>query len=357
MSDPVTVRHIEFLRAFPWLRLGRALGCALSLPALVIAVISVLVSDWSRWGLLSALMAVESAPNWTEPSWAGRVPPLQHALIPFWNFRNDEWVLLVLGSVSGLVWSFFGVALCRCTAVEFCRDESASFRGSIQNAIRQLWAPLGALITPLIGTTMLAALIALLALPAFIPGVGDLWLRLLSPATSLIGIAAGVILLVLPVLWPLMIAAIAVDDSDGFDAFSRSFSFVTSHPWRTAGSIAASAGVIWACSEIIDRGVIKALWFIAWSADWTASDSALRESLMPATRWWMQLFARAIQSSLFWALATVVYLFLRQSTDGAPLDQLSGYDEPVRAPEAFPVVGIPAMNPPASPISSNPAVE
>jgi hypothetical protein len=52
-----------------------------------------------------------------------------------------------------------------------------------------------------------------------------------------------------------------------------------------------------------------------------------------------------------------VYVFLRQSTDGAPLDQLSGYDDPVRAPDPFPVVGIPAMNPPVSPAVTAPAAE
>ncbi|HET6424782.1 MAG TPA: hypothetical protein VFG20_13925 [Planctomycetaceae bacterium] len=353
MSDPVIVRQIDFLRAFPWLRLGRALGCALSWPGLIIAVGGVLAADWSRWALLQALPAV----NWLEPAWVTDVPPVQHVFVPFWNFHGAEWPLIVIGVVAALVWSFFGVALCRCAATEFCRDEGAEFRGSVQLAIRQLGAPLGALATPMVGIMMLGALIALLAIPAFIPALGGVWLRVVSPAISLLGIAASVILLVLPILWPLMIAAVAVDDSDGFDAFSRSFSFVTSHPWMTAGLVAAAYGVIWAASAVIGQGVVMAAWFVAWSADWTASDIALTDSLMPATQWWLQLSARALQTSLFWSLATVVYLLLRQVTDGKPLDQLTGYDEPPRPREDFPVVGIPAMNPPASADASAPAAE
>lgn len=353
MSNPVTVRRIEFLRAFPWLRLGRALGCALSFSGLIIAVIGVLVADWSRWALLQALPVTD----WLEPAWVDDVPPVQQVFVPFWNFHGTEWPLIIIGVVAALVGSFFGVALCRCAATEFCRDESASFRCSLQLAIRQLGSPLGALAAPVAGLVILSLLVAGLSLPAFVPALGAVWLRVLAPVISLLGIAAGVILLVLPLLWPLMMAAIAVDDSDGFDAFSRSFSFVTSHPWMTAGLVAAAYGVIWAASAVIGQGVAMAAWFVAWSADWTASDVALTESLIPATRWWLQLFARAVQSSLFWSLATVVYLFLRQATDGKPLDQLTGYDEPARPREDFPVVGIPAMNPPASTETAAPAAE
>ena len=352
MAEPVTIRRIEFLRAFPWLRIGRALGCSLALPAVIIAVMGVLVADWSRWLLLRVLPAVVFSHGFREPAWLGSIPPLQHVLLPFWNFHSGEWPLLVMGVVSALVWSFFGVALCRCAATEFCRDESAPFRGSLQLAIRHLATPLGSLATPLAGTAMLAGLIAVTAIPAFIPGAGAIWLRLLSPVLALMGIAAGMILLILPVLWPLMTAAIAVDDSDGFDAFSRSFSFVTSHPWLTTTIVAVGYAMIWLCTRVIDQGVTTASWFIIWSADWTVSDISLAESLIPATGWWLQLLARAIQTSLFWSLATVGYVFLRQATDGAPLDQLCGYDEPVRAADPFPVVGIPAMTPPTATANS-----
>lgn len=348
MAEPVTIRRIEFLRAFPWLRIGRALGCALALPALMIAVMGVLIADWSRWLMLRILPAVELPLGFQEPAWVGSIPPLQHVLLPFWNFHSVEWPLALMGAVSALVWSFFGVALCRCAATEFCRDESAPFRGSLQLAIRHLATPLGALATPLVGIAMLAGLIALGAIPAFLPGIGAIWLRVLSPMLALIGIAGGVILLVLPLLWPLMTAAIAVDDSDGFDAFSRSFSFVTSHPWLTAALATVAYAITWLCHRVIEHGLMTALWFLTWSADWTASDIALTESLRPATAWWLQLFARALQTSLFWSLATVGYVFLRQATDGAPLDQLSSYDEPVRAADPFPVVGIPAMTPPTT---------
>jgi hypothetical protein len=357
MADPVTIRRIEFFRALPWLRLGRALGCALSIPALIIALIGCLLADWSQRAVAKVLPSFTLPSLTTDLGWTSRVPPVQDALVPLWSFHGNAWPLLVLGVVGAVIWSFIGVAVCRCVAVEFCRDESGSFRESVNLAVRTWRTPLGALATPLAGVVMLIVVIAILALPGFVPGLGGIWLRVLAPVMAILGTFAAVILLVLPVLWPLMIAAIAVDDSDGFDAFSRSFSFVTSHPWMTAGLVALSWGMLWACGEVIDRGVVAALNIIPWSAGWSASETAIKESLLPASIWWVRLFARTLHASLFWSLATVAYVFLRQATDDAPLDQLTGYDEPVRAREDFPVVGIPAMNPPVPPAESTVSAE
>ncbi len=358
MSDAVTIRRIDFVRAFPWLRCGRAVGCALSIPALVIALIGVLLVDWSQWALARVLPPAMEG-RMLDVALRLRVPPIEAVLEPYSNLNNTSWPAWLLIAAAGVVWSFFGVAICRCAAVEFCRDESASFRLSLQHAIRSGTSPGGALVTPLVGAAILAVMIAILALPAFIPGVGGLWLRLLAPVFAVLGTAAGLILLILPVLWPLMIAAIAVDDSDGFDAFSRSFSFVTSHPWITAALIAIAGGMLWLCGEAIERGVAAAEFAIPWAAGWTASDNSLRDSLAPASFWWVRLFARALQASLFWSLATIGYVFLRQVTDGTPLDALSGYDEPALAREDFPVVGIPAMTPPqvAAPPAETAAAE
>ncbi len=353
MSDPVTVQRIDYVRTFPWLRIGRAVGCALSLQALFIAVIGVLLVDLSRAAVISVLRMDGERVLFAGPEWTAKTPPVQDVLVPLWSIAKVPgavgWKLLVIGTVAGVLWSFIGVALCRCAALEFCRDESASFRGSVQHALRRFAAPWGAMATPLFGTAMLMVLIAALALPAFLPAVGGVWVRLLSPLIAVFGIMAAFILLVLPVMWPLMIAAVAVDDSDAFDAFSRSFSFVTSHPWMTAGLIAVSGGMIAVCSLGIDLLVEAAAGVTLWSAGWTASETQLREHLFPAAIWWVRLFARALLSSLFWSLATVIYVFLRQATDAAPLDHLSGFDQPGLVREDFPVVGIPAMNPPVSP--------
>lgn len=352
MPEPTTVQRIDYVRTFPWLRMGRALGCALSLQALLIAMMGVLVVDLSRAGLVKVLQVEGQIFLLAGPSWGVKVPPVQDAVVPVWSLAKLPIAvggkLILLGVVAAVIWSFVGVALCRCAALEFCRDESASFRGSVQHAIRRFAAPWGALATPLFGTLVLTVMIAALALPAFIPAIGAVWVRLLSPVIAVMGVLAGFILMILPVMWPLMVAAVAIDDSDGFDAFSRSFSFVTSHPWITAGLVAVGAAMIVVCGIGIDLGVEAAAGVTMWSAGWTASETQLREHLFPATFWWIRLFARALLSSLFWSVATVVYVFLRQVTDGAPLDQLSGFDLPGLAREDYPVVGIPAMNPPAT---------
>ncbi len=352
MPEPVTVQRIDFIRTLPWLRIGRAIGCALSLQALFIALIGVLLVDFSRAALITVLRSNELPIVIVEPPWTEKVPPVQDTLVPLWLFAKVPgsvgWKLILLGAAAAVIWSFVGVALCRCAALEFCRDESASFRGSVQHAVSRFAAPWGALATPLFGTAMLMILIAALAVPAFLPAVGGLWLRLLSPIIAILGVGAGFLLLVLPVMWPLVIAAVAIDDSDGFDAFSRSFSFVTSHPWITAGLFTVAGAIITLCAAGIDMTKEAAAGVILWSAGWLTSEAQIRDHLFPASLWWVKLFARATLSSLFWSLATIIYVFLRQVTDGSPLDKLSGFDMPGLAREEYPVVGIPAMNPPAS---------
>lgn len=360
MPEPVTVQRLDYVRTFPWLRIGRAVGCALSLQALFIAVIGVLLVDFTRVAVVTTLQMDGQQFLLAGLPWMAKTPPVQDALLPLWSFAklpiSIGWKALLIGTAATLIWSFVGVALCRCAALEFCRDESASFRGSVQHAVRRFASPWGALATPLFGTAVLMVLIALIALPAFLPALGGVWVRLLSPVIAIFGIMAAFILLVLPVMWPLMIAAVAVDDSDGFDAFSRSFSFVTSHPWMTAGLFTVGGAMLVVCGTGIDLLIEAAAGVTLWSGSWTASDTQMSEHLLPATLWWIRLFARAALSSLFWSLATVVYVFLRQATDGAPLDQLSGFDLPGLEREQFPVVGIPAMNPPASASSTDEAM-
>ena len=47
----------------------------------------------------------------------------------------------------------------------------------------------------------------------------------------LAGLAMSLILLGLAVGWPLMLASIAIEDADAFDAFSRVYNYLFARPW------------------------------------------------------------------------------------------------------------------------------
>ena len=81
-----------------------------------------------------------------------------------------------------------------------------------------------------------------------------------------------------------------------------------------------------------------------WSADWLTGQQSVTTVTAHAA-WWSGIVVRGVMASLFWTLATIVYLFLREMVDGVPLSRIAGFDLPVRRHEPYPVVGIPAVQP------------
>uniref|UniRef100_A0A7C2JZ82 Uncharacterized protein n=1 Tax=Schlesneria paludicola TaxID=360056 RepID=A0A7C2JZ82_9PLAN len=348
MSSEVTVREIRFVAAFPWLRLGRAFGCALALQQVTLACLAVFV-----WTLVSPLIhptvmpAVGFGINWDRPS-QSRIDPLAVPLgdvvgpaVACFSGQADWWRHGVAAAAAFVLWSIVGLAISRCAAIQFSRDENPEFQSAVRFSLARIANVCGAPLIPLAGVAVLCVLVALLALPAWIPALGTAWLWVLAPILFVLSAAAAFALVVVPAIWPLMVAAVAADDGDAFDAFSRAFSLVASRFWSTLGLAfvcvveAVAAAVI--LSSIASTGVAVA----AWSADWTVSKNAT-SILGQHASWWAVVFVRGVMASLFWTLATIVYLFLREMVDGVPVSRLKGFDEPVLSREPYPVVGIAA---------------
>ncbi|MDZ4689633.1 MAG: hypothetical protein SH850_31535, partial [Planctomycetaceae bacterium] len=133
-------------------------------------------------------------------------------------------------------------------------------------------------------------------------------------------------------------------NSDAFDAFSRSFSLVTSRLWSTLGLVlltGASAVVLTlAFRLLLDAGAAAAVWAAAWT-----TTEATTASLAGVLGWWRDVVQRGLCGSLFWTHATIVYLFIREQVDAVPVFHLSGYTDDHRPHELYPVVGMPAMKP------------
>src|SRR5690606_36047594 len=81
------------------------------------------------------------------------------------------------------------------------------------------------------------------------------------------GALAAVILIGLAVACHLLTPAIAVEDSDAFDAVSRSFSYVLAHPWRYAFYLAVS--LVYGAAGYLLLGLV--LFLTLWAAKAFAS--------------------------------------------------------------------------------------
>lgn len=355
MNETGPVTAIHFVRTFPWLRLGRAIGCALSPTQLVLAVAGVLAitliqdalverPDFGpgflhlRWQKTAVLLMEGTA----TPDAELMAAPLTNVLASFRGAmlpHAGRWKHVVIAISAFTIWTILGVAISRSTAVQFCRDTGPSFRLCVQWSLSRMVNSLTAIMTPLGGVLVLGTLMLLITLPGILPGLGTLWLHLAAPVIAFIALLAGVILAMLPFLWPLMVAAVAVDGSDAFDAFSRSFSLVTSRFWSTVAlgvlAFLATSSLLLAC-DLVDRFTAISVQQFALLILGEQGDHTLTTAIV----WWYGIFLRGAMASFFWSQATIIYLLLRQLVDGTPLESLAGYDEDMRFHEPFPVVGI-----------------
>jgi hypothetical protein len=351
----VTVRSVNFVRTFPWLRISQAVGCALAPQQVLLGVAAALVLALLQMTIFHSaaerpLLAVTYAGAVALPL-SDLVRPVADIWQPLWLARSATGfplMRLVEAVAVFVLWTLVGVAIARCAAIQFCRDENPSFAGAANWSIERAVDSLTAILTPLGGAAVLLGIAALLALPQSIPALGTLWMQLAAPVQFVLGAAAGFILLLLPVLWPLMVAAVAVDSSDAFDAFSRSFSLVTSKLWSTLALVfltGISAIVLTLGFRLLlEAGAAATVWAAAWT-----TTQATTESLAGVLGWWREVAYRGLCASLFWTHAVMVYVFLREQVDAVPMFRLAGFTDDHRPHELYPVVGMPAVRPAAAP--------
>jgi hypothetical protein len=356
MSSEVTVGAIRFVTSFPWLKLGRAWGCALSLQQLALACAAAFALT-----VADAVLRPETTPqfigvaaDWGDSRFAGveaLAGPIRDIVQPAQAFLSGSpgwWRHGIAAVLAFVLWSVVGPMLARLTAIQFGRDENPSLQDAVQFGVNRAGVVCGAPAIPLGFALTLCLVIAVLALPGWIPALGQLWLIVLSPVLFVLGATAAFVALTVPILWPLMVAAVSVDDGDAFDAFSRAFSLVASRFWSTFFLIAICALHALVAVVLLTTLADATATVAGWSADWMAGQHSVH-TVSSWVAWWAAIAVRGVMASLFWTLATIVYLVLREAVDGKPVHQLSGVEPPMPSRGPYPVVGVSAVQPPAEP--------
>ncbi|MEX0717518.1 MAG: hypothetical protein WD066_13075 [Planctomycetaceae bacterium] len=304
-----------------------------------------------------------------------------------WSGTAHAWTrLLWLLIVTAL----FGGALARMAAVQFARDEKLGLWPALRFAVARFPSFLTAPLLPVLGIGVLWGIVALLGLLGRIPVagppvVGALWLIPLVLAfvmtLILLGVAAG---------WPLMYATIGTEDSDAFDGFSRSYSYVFGRPWQYLWT-ALVAMIYGGLLVLFVAGVALLVLHLSAAAAATGFGAANTEALLSGMRplfgldvdpadspagplrigaalagGWLSVIGLLVSGfaySYFWTAATIIYFLLRHSDDGTDLDevQLTGdADED----DLLPLVGVAASDQPvverlppigATPTSADPS--
>ena len=372
-----TNRPVEWSRWVPEVRLLEAPRIALS-PAIVTLALAglALAAGWDR--VVCAAPGGPAAPAafpWDEPAPPAFAPPRFAAVANHpatWRLlapaaplaggladllAPPDWRGAVRGGVRILsaltIWAFFGTAICRAAAVRFATGASGSPFKAVRLAGGKWVSGVGGPLLPAVGVAGLALGLAALGWAGEIPAAGP-WLVALAWGPALAaGLAAVVLLLLAAVGWPLMLAALAAENGDALDAFSRAFSYVVGRPLRVVAHVLIGLflGVIAVGLTMLAAGTAAA--FAGSLVGRTGFPAGASVVAGAWERLWFSLPA-AYAAGLFWTLATASYFLLRYADDAVGTDELwTPPDPPPPAvqndaegsrPEEVPRVGVAASD-------------
>jgi hypothetical protein len=290
-----------------------------------------------------------------------------------WSSLAFAWTQLLWALV---VWSLIGGALCRMNALQFATRKRIGVWAALKFSRRQLLGYLVAPLLPLSAVLILQGFNWLLgSLAALAPAVGDVALGIGWGLVLFSGFLMAMLVLGIATGWPLMIAAISTEDSDGFDGLSRVFGYLFDRPWHAAlfvisslpifavsryvvavlvgltislgadavgrgnGTPVASSNFPYVLRFEVSRrhtglipigpaGVVASevesaligTRFFQWPES-TSETAVFGWTLIPA------LLYVGFGPSFFWSATTVSYFLLRQSDDGTPLNSVVDWPE------------------------------
>lgn len=362
-GGPAEIFEIPYQRLFPWLRLFRAFGLASSTKKLLLAALGLILMQvgWNGIDRLFAQTGPERAASahWSffqplGPMFSGSpggylysvalrvTEPVRYLAGPFVNIfqagaNRAAFLHAVLTAAWGaIVWGLLGGALARMTLAQFGRSETLGTRAALRFGFGKWLTLIGSPLCPLIGVGMVAVLCLPIGLLYRIPSVGPAAAGVLAFLPLLAGLMMAILLLGLLFGWPLMPSAVAAEEGDGFDALSRSYSYVNQRRSYYLFMILLAwllgiAGLIFV--DVIARLVIE---LALWALGFTAPAGVLRTVFatggtdasmfaVSAHAFWFAfigLLAHAWIYSYFWSSASIIYLLLRHDVDGTPLHDL-----------------------------------
>ncbi|MBI1311216.1 hypothetical protein GC176_07900 [bacterium] len=249
-----------------------------------------------------------------------------------WPELATAWTRLLWALI---VWSVFGGALTRMAALQFAQHERPGVRAALRFSTRQMMSYLTAPFLPLGGIGCLLAFNATLgAAAALIPSVGEVVLGWLWGLVLFCGFLIAMLAVSVSIGWPLMVAAVSTEDSDGFDGLSRANGFLLDRAWL-ALFLATLSLPVYALSwllvvALIHLVVYLAAWAVAagdagHTATWQWLWNLPAEGASSPREYWLELpgiLLRGFGPSFFWCGVTVIYFLLRKSDDGTPLNDV-----------------------------------
>ncbi len=169
-----------------------------------------------------------------------------------WAFKYHYIYSIIFFAIVLAVMSIAGGAICRIAALQFSRGEKPGLTEALRFSAKKFLSFFSAPLTPVGIIIFVGVFIFLLGLVGNIPWAGELIIGVFLLLALLAGGLITAVLIGAVAGFNLMFPTIAYEDSDCFDAISRSFSYVYAKPWRM-GFYTAIAVVYGAISYIFVR--------------------------------------------------------------------------------------------------------
>ena len=257
------------------------------------------------------------------------------------------------------LWSFAGVGICRVCLLRLTRNESVGLDDAVEFLLDKGLTAVGAIGIPLLA-------VAAMCIPAFFLGllmgidlgvllVGLLWFVVLA-----ISLAMALLLLGLLFGWPLMVASVACEGQNNFDAMTRSYAYAMQKPLNYGLYLFISmlfGGICWfVVANLADGAINLGYWSTSFGTQIASSDNDRMDiirNLAPPTEviegkvevvepssplaggqalirmwtWIARNTAAAFIYGLFWCMVSAVYLLLRKDVDDTEMDEIFIVDE------------------------------
>ncbi len=229
------------------------------------------------------------------------------------------------------VWGLFGAAIVRVAIVRVATGERLGVIPALRFSLARIGATVTAPVAPILVAMLIGLVGAAVGLLDRLPGsFGRSAATLLAFVPLVVGLIDAVILLGLALAWPLMIATVAAEGEDLFDAISRSYSYVNQRTARYVALLLLSLIVGAIGLAAVGVFVVAALGLADWSTSLGAPrnegfrfldpSSADRAGLPMAAHFWtgaVEFLAAGWIYSYLWSAAAIIYLLLRLDVDGA----------------------------------------
>ncbi len=270
-ESTVDFAKIDWKKTFPWVRLFRVFRTAVDLRMLLLGCVAVVLLSTGDavlshlpyapprekldtlfgWDERPTGLAAFALPEATlrnpwralltaEADWGVVLRPVQTVVSPVhtilhanatWSQKSFAWTRLAWVLC---VWAVVAGAMCRIAAVEQARDTKISLLSAVKYSLWNFPAYMTATLLPVAGIGLFWILCIVGGILGRIPHVGAPLLGFLWGLELVFGFVMAMILIGAAAGWPLMYATISTEASDGFDGFSRAYSYVFSRPWHYA---------------------------------------------------------------------------------------------------------------------------